>query len=386
MKTYGAILALFWAFSSYAENRGTGDLGIVIEREAGAVRIVNTTQMKQLAKIDGLGDLSHASVVFSRDERYAYVFGRDGGLTKIDLLEDKIAKRIIQGGNSIGGAISQDGKWIGVSNYQPPGIKFFSAETLALVADIPAIDAEGKLSKTVGLVDAPNQSFVVSLFESGEIWVIDFNNPQKPYVQRFTGIGKQPYDALISPDGRYYIAGLFGEKGLALLDLWHSERGIKRILENYGKDDELLPVYKMPHFEGWAMTPDYMFVPAVGQHEVLVLDRNWQLIKTISVIGQPVFVMARPDGRQIWVNFALPDQDQIQVIDADSLAVMRTFSAGKAALHFEFTPRGEQVWIALRDDNQVAIYDTQTLTEIARLPVDKPNGIFFSARAHRIGM
>ena len=386
MKTYGAILALFWAFSSYAENRGTGDLGIVIEREAGAVRIVNTTQMKQLAKIDGLGDLSHASVVFSRDERYAYVFGRDGGLTKIDLLEDKIAKRIIQGGNSIGGAISQDGKWIGVSNYQPPGIKFFSAETLALVADIPAIDAEGKLSKTVGLVDAPNQSFVVSLFESGEIWVIDFNNPQKPGVQRFTGIGKQPYDALISPDGRYYIAGLFGEKGLALLDLWHSERGIKRILENYGKDDELLPVYKMPHFEGWAMTPDYMFVPAVGQHEVLVLDRNWQLIKTISVIGQPVFVMARPDGRQIWVNFALPDQDQIQVIDADSLAVMRTFSAGKAALHFEFTPRGEQVWIALRDDNQVAIYDTQTLTEIARLPVDKPNGIFFSARAHRIGM
>lgn len=386
MKTYGAILALFWAFSSYAENRGTGDLGIVIEREAGAVRIVNTTQMKQLAKIDGLGDLSHASVVFSRDERYAYVFGRDGGLTKIDLLEDKIAKRIIQGGNSIGGAISQDGKWIGVSNYQPPGIKFFSAETLALVADIPAIDAEGKLSKTVGLVDAPNQSFVVSLFESGEIWVIDFNNPQKPGVQRFTGIGKQPYDALISPDGRYYIAGLFGEKGLALLDLWHSERGIKRILENYGKDDELLPVYKMPHFEGWAMTPDYVFVPAVGQHEVLVLDRNWQLIKTISVIGQPVFVMARPDGRQIWVNFALPDQDQIQVIDADSLAVMRTFSAGKAALHFEFTPRGEQVWIALRDDNQVAIYDTQTLTEIARLPVDKPNGIFFSARAHRIGM
>jgi protein NirF len=280
--------------------------------------------------------------VFSRDERYAYVFGRDGGLTKIDLLEDKIAKRIIQGGNSIGGAISQDGKWIGVSNYQPPGIKFFSAETLALVADIPAIDAEGKLSKTVGLVDAPNQSFVVSLFESGEIWVIDFNNPQKPGVQRFTGIGKQPYDALISPDGRYYIAGLFGEKGLALLDLWHSERGIKRILENYGKDDELLPVYKMPHFEGWAMTPDYVFVPAVGQHEVLVLDRNWQLIKTISVIGQPVFVMARPDGRQIWVNFALPDQDQIQVIDADSLAVMRTFSAGKAALHFEFTPRGEQ--------------------------------------------
>jgi protein NirF len=52
----------------------------------------------------------------------------------------------------------------------------------------------------------------------------------------------------------------------------------------------------------------------------------------------------------------------------------------------EFTPRGEQVWVALRDDNQVVVYDTDTLQESARLPVQKPNGIFFSARAHKIGL
>ena len=32
--------------------------------------------------VTGLGDLSHASVVFSRDARHAFVFGRDGGLTR----------------------------------------------------------------------------------------------------------------------------------------------------------------------------------------------------------------------------------------------------------------------------------------------------------------
>jgi protein NirF len=31
------------------------------------------------------------------------------------------------------------------------------------------------------------------------------------------------------------------------------------------------------------------------------------------------------------------------------------------------------------------IYDTNSLREIARLPAQKPNGIFFSARAHKIG-
>ena len=94
------------------EVRGTGDLGIVIERTTGSIQIVDTSSRSAIARVEGLGDLSHASAVYSRDARYAFVFGRDGGLTKIDLLCKKIEKRIIQGGNSIGGAISQDGKWV----------------------------------------------------------------------------------------------------------------------------------------------------------------------------------------------------------------------------------------------------------------------------------
>ena len=66
--------------------RGTGDLGIVIERASGQVQIIETTSRTRLATVSGLGDLSHASAVFSRDGRYAFVFGRDGGLSKIDLL------------------------------------------------------------------------------------------------------------------------------------------------------------------------------------------------------------------------------------------------------------------------------------------------------------
>ncbi|MCK9396664.1 MAG: protein nirF [Methylobacter sp.] len=381
------LLALLFSINASAELRATGDLGIVIEREDGNALIVNTTEHKRLSKIEKLGDLSHASVVFSRDQRYAYVFGRDGGLTKIDILKDAIDKRIIQAGNSIGGAISQDGKLIAVSNYTPGGVKVFSADTLELVSDIPSNYGDGLRSKVVGLVDAPGQRFVFSLFDAGEIWMADFKNPKAPAIKKFKDIGKQPYDALISPDGHYYIAGLFGEPGLALLDLWNLDAGVKRILPDYGKDDEKLPVYKMPHLEGWAVAGDYVFAPAIGQHKVLVIDKNtWKLHDTIAVAGQPVFVMARPDGRQVWVNFAFPDNNQLQIIDVKDLSLHKTLSPGKAVLHMEFTPRGEQVWVAVRDDNQVVVYDTDTLQEIARLPANKPNGIFFSSRAHKIGL
>lgn len=59
--------------------RGTGDLGVVIERAAGRVQIVEHSTNSSLATVPGLGDLSHAHVTFSRDGRFAYVFGRDGG-------------------------------------------------------------------------------------------------------------------------------------------------------------------------------------------------------------------------------------------------------------------------------------------------------------------
>ncbi|MDQ7090579.1 MAG: cytochrome D1 domain-containing protein [Methylococcales bacterium] len=375
------------SFNSMADLRATGDLGVVIERAQGSALIVNHSQHTTLAKIEALGDLSHASVVFSRDQRYAFIFGRDGGLSKIDLLKDKVAKRIIQAGNSIGGAISQDGQFIAVSNYTPGGIKIFSTDSLELIADIPAEYGDKKLSKVVGLVDAPKHHFIFSLFDAGEIWAVNIKNPKKPIIKKFKNIGKQPYDALLSPDGRYYIAGLFGEQGLALLDLWNPDQGVKRILPDYGKKDEKLPVYKMPHLEGWAMAGDFMLIPAMGQHEVLVIDkRQWTLVKRIPVAGQPVFVMAQPDGRQVWVNFAFPNNQTLQIIDVKDLSIIHALTPGKAVLHMEFTPRGEQVWVSVRDDNQLVIYDTENFNLIKRLPADKPSGIFFSSRAHKMGL
>ena len=375
--------------------RGTGDLGLIIERGRGSVLVIETSTDTALGRVEGLGDLSHASAVFSRDERFAYVFGRDGGLSKVDLLTRSLAGRVVQGGNSIGGAISQDGRLVAVSNYEPGGVRVFDAATLAQVADIPATYGEAtdggaagtKLSKVVGLVDAPGQRFVFSLWDAGEIWVADLRDPAKPEVRRFKDIGRQPYDALITPDGRYYIAGLFGEDGMALLDLWDFDAGVRRILPKYGQGTERLPVYKMPHLDGWAIAGNRAFVPAVGGHQVLVIDTGtWEEVGRIDVLGQPVFVRVRPDGRQVWVNFALPDNGQVQVIDTRDLRIVQTQNPGPGVLHMEFEPKGEAVWVSVRDADRVDVYDTATFARIATLPAEKPSGIFLTDRAGRIGL
>ena len=390
--SYGYLVFLLVFFPWQSVNaecltRGTGDMGLVVERATGSVQILDTTAKTSLFRIEGLGDLSHASAVYSRDERYAYIFGRDGGLSKIDLLCGVLVKRVLQAGNSIGGAISQDGSLVAVSNYTPGGVKIFDADSLALVADLPAVSADGKSSKVVGLVDAPGQQFVYTLYDAGEIRIADVSDPARPEVSVFREIGRLPYDALITPDGRFYIAGLFGEDGLAMIDLWQPQGGVQRILDNYGRGKQKLPVYKMPHLEGWAIAGDYAFLPAVGQHEVLVVDtRSWKQVGRIAVHGQPVFVVAQPDGRQVWVNFAHPRNDTVQVIDTQSLQVTHSMQPGKGVLHMEFTPRGEHVWISVRDLDQLQVYDTKSFQRIAQLAAEKPSGIFFTARAHRTGL
>jgi len=142
----------------------------------------------------------------------------------------------------------------------------------------------------------------------------------------------------------------------------------------------------MPHLRGWAVAGRNAYLPAIGRHEVLLVDTaSWQETGRIPVNGQPVFVMARPDGRQIWVNFAHPDNGWVQVIDTLKGEVVQTLQPGKAILHMEFTPRGEAVWLSARDDNAVSVFDTQNFTKLMTLPAQSPSGIFFTSRAARMG-
>ncbi len=376
-----ALLAALLATPLCAEDlAATGDLGLVIERATGSLVLVDRSDRAALGRIEGLGDLSHASLTYSPDERFAYVFGRDGGLTKVDILTRQIVARTVQAGNSIGGAISDDGKLVAVSNYEPGGVKVFDAQTLELVADIPAA------GKTIGLVDVPGRRFAWTIWDTGEVFLGDFSGAE-PVITPLGNAGKNPFDAVLTDDAHTYLVGLFGEKGVTSFDLWDPAPKPQKFLTDYGKDGEDMPVYKMPHLQGWAFTEGQYALPAVGRHEILWVDRaSEKTVATTPVHGQPVFIIAQPASPYVWVNFATPLNDTVQVVDSRTHEVVATLSPGKAVLHMEFAPRGAEVWISSRDDNKVLIYDTRTREKVAEIAAEAPSGIFFTARAHQTGL
>lgn len=367
-------------FAGTDDLTATGDLGLVIERASGSLVLVDRSDRAAVARIEGLGDLSHASLTYSPDERFAYVFGRDGGLTKVDVLTRAVVARTVQAGNSIGGAISDDGKLVAVSNYEPGGVKVFDADTLALVADIPA---DGK---TIGLVDVPGRRFAWTVWDTGEVFLGDFSG-ETPVVTPLGNAGRNPFDAVLTDDAHTYLIGLFGEKGVTALDLWDAAPTPQKFLTDYGKEGEDMPVYKMPHLQGWAFTEGQYALPAVGRHEILWVDRDSQeTVASTPVHGQPVFIIAQPASPYVWVNFATPLNDTVQVVDSRSHEVVATLNPGKAILHMEFAPRGAEVWMSARDDNKVVIYETRNREKVGEIPAEAPSGIFFTARAHHTGL
>ena len=134
---------------------------------------------------------------------------------------------------------------------------------------------------------------------------------------------------------------------------------MRRILAGYGRGQQPLPVYKMPHLRGWAVAGRHAYLPAIGRHEVLVVDTTtWQEVGPHPVAGQPVFVMARPDGRQVWVNFAVPDYDRVQVIDTPASAWWTPCAPARPCCTWNSHPGGDAVWISCRDDHLVRVIDT----------------------------
>ncbi len=235
------------------------------------------------------------------------------------------------------------------------------------------------------------------MWDTGETWIVDMDGVEPGTEPKIIKIPPEmgenpPYDALITANGRTYITGLFGEDGLTALDLWdESPPEPIRVLPDYGRGQEEMPVYKMPpHLEGWAHTGAEFVLPAVGHHEVLWIDSaTLEETARTKTYGQPVFAMARPDGRHVWVNFAHPLNDTIQVIDTVTKEIVHEFKPGPpAVLHMEFTPpRGHEIWVSVRDENKVKIYDTETFELLSEIDADSPpSGIFFTARAHRTGL
>ena len=382
-----------WGLASLSQAGGIGSRVFVVERTSGSLAVYDYVERRLLSqRITGLGNLRHATMIFSPDLQFGYLATRSGQVSRIDLQNLERTGVVFTSENSIDNAISQDGRYIATAEYVPGGLTVLDSETMKVLKRHPAtfeVAGERVSSRVTGVVDAPGNRFVCVLIEGAEIWIINAAEPSFPIEHRIKTSQDNPYDAMITPDGRYYVVGHMKSDRVSVLDLTQPEAGIQEVsLRDPTEDyDKAMPV-KLPHLASWAVAGKWIFVPLVGEDRLAVLDRaSWNLTRSIPLRGHPVYAVRSPTQREVWVSFSGEEDDAyVQIIDVDTLAVTDTLRVGRRIYHMDFTPRGSHVLISANADNKLFLVNAATREIEDEVELASPSGIFGAWRAFRIGL
>jgi protein NirF len=377
-----------------AAAQGIGSRVFVVERSSESLAVYDLAKRELLPnRINGLGDLRHATMIFSPDLRYAYLATRSGQVSQIDLQTLELAGEVFTSKNSIDNAISQDGRYIATAEYVPGGVTILDARELRVVARHAATftrDGETFPSRVTGIVDAPGNRFVCVLMEGNEIWIIDASKPDLPIEHRIKipshGV---PYDAMITPDGRYYVVGHLESDRISVLDLTDPDAGVREVsLRDPNTAYARGAPVKLPHLASWAVAGPWIFVPLVGESRLAILDREtWKFERSIPLRGHPVYAVRSPTEREVWVSFSGEEDDRfVQVIDVEELTVTATLELAGRIYHMDFTPRGSHVLVSANRANELLLVNASTHEIEDVEEVNSPSGIFGVWRAFRIGL
>jgi len=278
----------------------------------------------------------------------------------------------------------------------PGGLTIIDSESMTVLKKHAATFSAGNSaggeelpSRVTGVVDAPGNRFVCVLIEGAEIWVIDASKPDFPIEYRIKTRQQNPYDAMITPDGRYYVVGHMESDRVSVLDLTKPEAGIREVsLRDPNRQYEKDTPVKLPHLASWAVAGQWIFVPLVGEGRLAVLDRaTWEFSRSIPLRGHPVYAVRSPTEREVWVSFSGEEDDAfVQVIDVDTLTVKDSLRIGRRIYHMDFTPRGSHVLISANRDNKLFLVNASTRKIEDSVELESPSGIFGVWRAFRIGL
>lgn len=369
------------------------NLFVVVEAGDHHITILDGDRFTPLARLPTHFAV-HGGPKFSPDGRFVYLVSRDGWVSKVDLWGLKTVAEVRVSINARNLAISGDGRVLAVANTLPKTLVLLDARTLSLLRVIPATDRAGKRASRVSAVyqAAPRNSFVVALKDLPEMWEIYYGDDPpagfasfahsyeegmveaaaaKRFAIRRIDLDRPLEDFFFSPDYRLVFGSSRAEGGAVVVNL------------NVGREIAQVPIPGLPHLgAGITWMRDgrrVLATPNLREGAISVIDMtDWRVIKTIPTLGPGFFLRSHENSRYAWADvFFGPNRDAMQVIDKESLEVVKTLrpAPGKTSAHVEFTRDGRYALVSIWDmDGAIVVYDAKTLEEVKRIPMRKPSG------------
>lgn len=185
-------------------------------------------------------------------------------------------------------------------------------------------------------------------------------------------VGDSPWGIVVTPDGRYAYVSDVGDHVIHVVHL--GDRAVVQTIAHPSLDTP----------QGMALTPDgaYLYVanvaflrePSAPQNVTVIRTSDNTVVETIDLSGQvaqfgPWDVTMMPDGRSAYTNDG-DNGEHVFVINTDATASgVNSVTAsiglpsgmwGPRGMESGITPRGERVFAALMESDQVAVIDPTT--------------------------
>jgi len=338
----------------------------------------------------------HGGPKFTPDGRFVYFGSRDGWITKYDLWNLTVVAEVRAGLNMRNIAVSGDGRYVMAANYLPHTLVLFDAD-LQLRRVYPASTLDGLTASRVSAVydAAPRRSFVAALKDIPELWEISYDERAEPihdgYVhdyrmgeaiatQGFLGVRRtvldEPLDDFFFDASYRHALGATRPRGDGVPSAQVVNLDIRRRIAE-------LPIAGMPHLGSgisfaWRGTT-VLASPNLKDGAVDVIDMaNWKKVATIPTPGPGFFMRSHENTKLAWTDSMMSPQhkDTMTLIDKATLQPVASIrEPGRTLAHVEFTRDGRYALLSVwEDDGALIVVDTDTLTEVKRLPMRRPVG------------
>ena len=126
------------------------------------------------------------------------------------------------------------------------------------------------------------------------------------------------------------------------------------------------------------LTPDasQLLIADSGGNEVLFVDPATGEVRRRERISNPYHLEFSPDGRFLVV--ASLRRDQVDVYDANTLALLHRFRPGDMPSHVAFRPDSRVVYVTLQGDRGLAAFDLEARTQLWTVEVGpEPAGVIW---------
>jgi YVTN family beta-propeller protein len=274
--------------------------------------------------------------------------------------------------------------------FSPDGARIYVSNESENVLDV--VDRKsGEILQKVPLSGHPNNLAVTKdggrvlvgiRVQPGFLDVIDANSFKR---LKAIPVGGPVHNVYVTPDGRYAVSGSIENKIVTVIDLqtdqivWtlKFQRGIRPMTFETNADGSTRRIFvQLMRFNGFAVV-DFARREQVAQIELPDQPGGFGIAEgRLEVPSHGIGVA--PDGKSLWINstpanavfeYSLPDLQLIGHAELPEVHPLGRAPSGAVPEWITFTPDSKRVYVSNSGDKSVSVIDTETLKQVAIIPV-----------------